>query len=634
MISSRKKIRKRWLVAAGFLACGLAILFFSGPWLAARILETWVIPTAFESMGIRRFNVSVNSIGFRRSELGPVRIGSAKNPTLTVKSISIEYSPSKLLDDVIDAISVEGVAVNVNIQDGELLTGLPAIDKRINSPTPESKRDKRSSTSFSVKKIDVREAAITVDGPAPFLVDVAQLSGSLVAGAIKLRATPSVLVQSFKRDDVSLTSSVAVPMLVNGDLDANGDWRVNLQTAPVTDQNEAFIQFGETKIAVPAITMTATANGTKGKMSCDVEAKLAKLAGRGFGVEMTTGAAMTTVHANFGEDASFSGKAELKDLDIQSSRENARGASLNLEISNHSQAAAGVEASPLDFLLDAGLTVSLANGSLSSGDGAYAVNGLRCELTIPTLRSTRSAPHQELSFENVRLGDLEFTAGVIRFLVEGPEAVFIENAKVGWCDGELVVDSLRLDAEAGELDVAPRCERINLSQFFRQCTPALATGEGTVSGRLPISLRDGSVRFHDAYLGSPPGEGGILRLTGGSLAGAGLPPDAPQRIQLEMAEEALKEFQYDWLKIKANSENGEDVVSFSVYGRPVRPIPFKYENDQYVRIEHQGEVRVTRPMRLDVNVTFSLDDVFDLGEELNETIKNSLEPGTGDATGD
>ncbi|NOQ66482.1 MAG: carboxylate transporter, partial [Desulfobacterales bacterium] len=76
----------------------------------------------------------------------------------------------------------------------------------------------------------------------------------------------------------------------------------------------------------------------------------------------------------------------------------------------------------------------------------------------------------------------------------------------------------------------------------------------------------------------------------------------------DFAAEALKDFNYNWVKLLFNSEGEDLVMQMQMDGKPSHSLPFNYDRQtgflQRIEIGSQG---INQPIRLDVNFRLPLD---------------------------
>jgi len=156
------------------------------------------------------------------------------------------------------------------------------------------------------------------------------------------------------------------------------------------------------------------------------------------------------------------------------------------------------------------------------------------------------------------------------------------------------------------------CDRLNLPMILEQLGGVNAEGIGTVNGRLPIQVKNGKIRFSDGFLFSTPGEGGKIHVTGTEMLTAGIPRNTPQYVQLELAREALKNYDYDWAKLNLKTEGDNAVLRLQLNGKPSKPLPFVYNKEigGFAKVDVGNKGSIFQGIRLDVNFRVPLDKIL------------------------
>jgi hypothetical protein len=257
--------------------------------------------------------------------------------------------------------------------------------------------------------------------------------------------------------------------------------------------------------------------------------------------------------------------------------------------------------------LQGGLTVKLQNGRFEYPEKKYEVNGITFTLQLPYLPELRSTPAQHILFEKASVGNLLFEKGKIIWQLESADTFFIEEGVVGWSGGRVFTNAVRISPDMKEFVVTIFCDRLILAEILRQFGITTAEGEGTVSGRLPLLLGKGSIRFEDGFLYSSPGQGGSVKVAALDLLSAGIPSNTPQFAQVDFAAEALKNFKYEWVKLILNSEGNDLIMQMQMDGKPMQSLPFTYDTQTGLLQRAEGGSKgIDQPIRLDVNFRLPL----------------------------
>ena len=82
-------------------------------------------------------------------------------------------------------------------------------------------------------------------------------------------------------------------------------------------------------------------------------------------------------------------------------------------------------------------------------------------------------------------------------------------------------------------------------------------------------------------------------------------------VEMSFALAALKNFQYDWVKLALNTEKDNLKLKFQVDGRPAGALPFSIDPDSGRPVRTQGTNRF-QGIPVDVNVTIPLSRTLEL----------------------
>ncbi len=268
-------------------------------------------------------------------------------------------------------------------------------------------------------------------------------------------------------------------------------------------------------------------------------------------------------------------------------------------------------------------SVKLSGLSLAHAKSEMALSGGNLELAFSNLLDMRSDPDGRMNFDHLRSGTIILERGDIHFQIEALHSILVEGCRFDWAGGRIGSQAFRINPGVEDYTVELYCDRVEMAQALEQFGMTQAQGGGTANGRIPVHYADGSLSFDNGFLYSTPGEKGVLKIKGTEILTAGVPADAPQYGQLDLAAEALKDFSYDWARIRLNTRAKELIVSLELDGKPEKPLPFTYNRDigSFVRVSASSPGSVFQGIRLDVNFRLPLDQLLQ-HRQLLELMKN------------
>ena len=272
--------------------------------------------------------------------------------------------------------------------------------------------------------------------------------------------------------------------------------------------------------------------------------------------------------------------------------------------------------------LTTGLQIMLRNGFFRMPDSDLELSGLSLDLRFDDLFKLTTPPAQRLKIAKIRAGKINITDLEVHFEIESTSQVTIENAGFHWCGGELYMRPLRLRTNQQVWNTTFYCENINLATMLLELgiAPAGTVGDGTVFGKLPVRFdRKRGFFFDRSYLYSRPGTESHIAVSEPDklLAGGGA---VLKQTQLEFASEALRDFNYNWVKFHLQTEADQLVISLQFDGQPVGPLPFGYDEesgelrrDPTVKAHFQG-------IQLNINTRVPLNLLLNLNKRLQSII--------------
>jgi len=269
---------------------------------------------------------------------------------------------------------------------------------------------------------------------------------------------------------------------------------------------------------------------------------------------------------------------------------------------------------------------SLSNGKLHHRKNKIAVEGIQLDLWIPELVKMRSAPGQKLKFRRASFGEMKIENGEIDFQIESPRSVLVEKSHFNWCDGKVDAPAIRFTSGIEAYNLILYCDRLNLAKVLQQFGAASVTAEGELNGRIPLRYQDGKLSFKDGFLFTTPGASGKIRMTDTEILTAGIPPDTPQYVQMELARKALEDYDYSWAKLNLTSEGEDLLLNLQLDGKPAKSLPFVYRKDMggFAQVEAGVQGSTFQGIRLDVNFRLPLNKIMQY-KELIQMIQKSRE---------
>ena len=269
---------------------------------------------------------------------------------------------------------------------------------------------------------------------------------------------------------------------------------------------------------------------------------------------------------------------------------------------------------------------TISNGELRHRKNKIAIEAIQMDLLIPHLAQMRSAPGQKLKFARASLGEMNLENGEIDFQIESTQSVLVEKSHFIWCDGKVDAPAIRFTSGIEDYNLILYCDRLNLAKVLQQFGAASVKAEGHLNGRIPLRYQNGKLSFTDGFLFTTPGESGKIRMTDAEILTAGIPPDTPQYVQMELARKALEDYDYKWAKLNLTTEGEDLLLKMQLDGKPAKSLPFVYQKDigGFAKVEADVQGSTFQGIRLDVNFRLPLNKIMQY-KELIQMIQKSRE---------
>ena len=272
-----------------------------------------------------------------------------------------------------------------------------------------------------------------------------------------------------------------------------------------------------------------------------------------------------------------------------------------------------------DSGLRSGLNLKIDSGTIENSEKSLSLEDISLDIKLEDLVSIKSPFGQRLKVERIAFGDIQAEDFIFDFKIDGPSLLFVEKGSFKWCGGQVNIQSFRVNPEKEEYDITLFCDRLKLSEILAQFGVANASGGGTVNGKLPVKISKNKIRFDNGFLYSTPGGGGKISITETDILTKGLDPNSPEYAQMDIAREALKAYDYTWVKMSFESEKDELLLKLQFDGKPENRLPFRYSEDakKFIRVNNSAEGTDFEGIGLDVNFRVPFDRILNIKDVLD-----------------
>lgn len=236
--------------------------------------------------------------------------------------------------------------------------------------------------------------------------------------------------------------------------------------------------------------------------------------------------------------------------------------------------------------------VSKSNAVISVKDFSFAyggtqVKGLNTNLSLNNLLPTRSDSKQNISIRAIDFGvpikDLLIS---YQIGVRDIPQVFLDQAHFLILGGEVTIDPavINLDPDAGGSQIKANLNNIDLTTFFKWIEMDGLTGDGKLSGKIPLTLNHNSIAITNGYLAAK---------TPGTLS---LQSERVKELlenqgeEVELLLQAIENFHFKELTLNLNKSDAHDLnIKLSLLGN--NP---SVKNGQDFRLNIQLESKIDK----------------------------------------
>jgi len=266
--------------------------------------------------------------------------------------------------------------------------------------------------------------------------------------------------------------------------------------------------------------------------------------------------------------------------------------------------------------------LNITQGQVAIPEKKFYMKNINTGLELQDILNIRSMPGQSFTIDKIDFNDIKLSDINLKYNIESKDSLLIENAGFKWCDGNITTESIRFSLEKDKYNLILFCDRLKLSEILKQVGNFYAEGDGSLNGRIPISYFKGNISFDNGFLYSTPGKGGKIKIKGTDILTAGIPMNTPQFIQIDLAREALKNYEYDWAKLGFNTQNQELIVKMQFNGKPENKLPFVYKKNlgRFVRVGAQSPGSNFQGINIDVNLRIPFNKVLKFGNQINNLL--------------
>jgi hypothetical protein len=209
-------------------------------------------------------------------------------------------------------------------------------------------------------------------------------------------------------------------------------------------------------------------------------------------------------------------------------------------------------------------SVTLQNAtfnSASAGISAAAINGT---IGFSDMANLVTQPSQKIVAGTLAIGKAQFANGATTFDAAGPNSVTIHRTQWSWLGGTVSAVDVRINPLQLKVDGTVQLAAVDLGQLLAYLAPDEASGEGKISGKLPITFDGRNLEFGRGLLQAAPG--GRIQVKDLQAMSAALDQSVQAEIKRRVLQ-ALADFDYDVLRADLKSDSTGLLADVRLAGR-------------------------------------------------------------------
>ncbi|MGH7178730.1 MAG: intermembrane phospholipid transport protein YdbH family protein, partial [Tepidisphaeraceae bacterium] len=183
--------------------------------------------------------------------------------------------------------------------------------------------------------------------------------------------------------------------------------------------------------------------------------------------------------------------------------------------------------------------------------------GMSGAVALDDARSPGAQTTQHLRIQSLKVGETELTDGAIGFRLDGWKSIIVDQTSWHWLGGTVSSRGVRIGVPWRRIELSLGLQRVDLEKFLALVARGKATGEGKVSGIVPVTIEKlasgNKVTFGSGVLAAEPG--GRLAVTDLPAFAAAMreSPSDPGKIKQHILD-AISDFEFDTLRTELHQE--------------------------------------------------------------------------------
>ena len=263
------------------------------------------------------------------------------------------------------------------------------------------------------------------------------------------------------------------------------------------------------------------------------------------------------------------------------------------------------------------LHVAFRDINLIYPDMDMEITDARGDVRLNSFSPLTTPGNQRMDVSGFRIGEVEFVDGFAAFRLDSADEVFLERTRWHLPEGGFITaHASRFDMKAQRADFEVFFEDIDILKLAARVTDRKIDGSGLVYGRVPVLYEQGRVEIGNGFLYSIPGTGRLsikdeewletlLLYVRDAMRGHPHLSTVSERL-----EQALQDFEYDYLVVKLQKGAEDTSAMIELRGRGVEGDPPQEVGSLVINVNDLGEI-VNRLLHFQMSREESIERAFD-----------------------
>ena len=232
------------------------------------------------------------------------------------------------------------------------------------------------------------------------------------------------------------------------------------------------------------------------------------------------------------------------------------------------------------------LRLNVNKASIAMADQGFSASGITGQVNLLSFSPLRTPPEQTFVADSLKIGSLDFTHGTIDFQMSSQTQMSVKHTQWAWLGGSVWADNFTISNQP--LAITLHAKDVELAGVLALTAQGKASGQGKISGDIPVTIEGSNVQF---------GTGQLAAASGGNVQIKDMEAISPTAEAAAQSVEAASSEQIKKNVIEALSDFQYDTLSMSLEKTPQGGLI------GHVHMKGHGRTGAKQPIDYELNVT-------------------------------